>query len=139
MSTSSNYSQRIQVVASTRGLSFDELESKVDINRNRLSNLWNGKASPEASEVTKLAKAMSVDEAILQNNGAKKLWVRLVERLEEWRFPELWPKLANLTGLRGASDLIEVPDDLIDQLIEGNPTPRYGLQFVLLPVDSATD
>ena len=139
MNTPNDYSQRIQAVASARNLNADELGAKVDLNQSRVNALWNGKASPEASEFTKLSRAMSVDESVLQNVNAKKLWVRLLGLMQEWRFPELWPKLAKLTGLRDPSNSVEVPDSLIEDLIHGNPIPRYGLQYALLTNDTTAE
>ena len=63
-----------------------------------------------------LAKVLEVDEAVLLNGRAERLWLRLKKIAQEWRFPKLWPVLAQHTGSRGP-DSPETEEALLDELI----------------------
>ena len=116
MNRPDSISQRIRLVASERGLTLESLKSRIDINDSRLGALWNGLAVPEYEELTTLAKALYVDEAVLLNGRAERLWLRLKEIAQEWRFPQLWPVLAHQTGSRGPES-IETEEALLGELL----------------------
>lgn len=116
MNRPDSISQRIRLVASERGLTLEQLKYRTNINDSRLDALWNGFAVPEYEELATLAKALGVDEAVLHNGRAERLWLRLKRIAQEWRFPRLWPVLAQHTGSRGP-DSPETDEALLDELI----------------------
>ena len=63
-----------------------------------------------------MARDLDVDEVVLQNSRAERLWLRLKKIAQEWRFPRLWPVLAQHTGSRGP-DSLETAEALLDELI----------------------
>ena len=116
MNKPESISQRIQKIASKRKLTLASLNAKLDINSVRLDAIWKGLAIPEHRELAMLAKVLDVDKAVFQDSSAEKLWSRLKEMAQEWRFVRLWPVLAQQTGLRGP-DTPESLEILIDELI----------------------
>ena len=115
MNRPESISQRIQRIASERKLTLASLNAKLDINSARLDALWKGLAVPEYKELAMLAKVLDVDEAVLLNGRAERLWLRLKKIAQEWRFPKLWPVLAQHTGSRGpdSPETEEAQDELI--------------------------
>ena len=116
MNKAESISKRIQLVASKIGLTLESLKDQTDIHDYRLEAIWIGLAVPEYEELAMLSKALNVDEAVLLNDGAEKLWLRLKKIAQEWRFPRVWPILAQRTGLRGP-DSPETDEALLDELI----------------------
>ena len=120
MDKSASISKRIRRIASERGLGLESLSTKLDINNARLGALWNGSAVPEYKELAMLSRALDVDEAVLLNSFAEKLWLSLKKIGQLWRFQKLWLDLDSQTGQRrsDAFDSDEAQDyELIDALV----------------------
>ena len=139
MNTAQEYSQRVQTVATRRELSLDDLYSTVDINRRRMHMLWNGAVKPGVDEEAKLAQALNVRTAVLQNDTANRVWIRLCEKSFEELFPDAMRRLVSSTGQRG-SDSLEASDELIDALIDEvileAQSHSLGDQLQLFPIDT---
>ena len=77
MNKPESIAKRIRLVASERGLTLESLSVKLDMNVARLDALWRGLAVPESKELAMLANEFHVEEAVLQDGSAERLWLRL--------------------------------------------------------------
>jgi hypothetical protein len=107
---------RILRIAQRMGIDFKNLLIRSRFDSRRLQSILHQGSIPLEQEIGRLAIAIGVSPAELSGGQVEAL---LVKKGQEWRYPRLWRKILEKSGLRG----------------NGNPQAEVTLAEVLLNED----